>query len=108
MVFLKVWFQWDLSYECTKKGKKIGRGVESVIRESYRVTRLKGTEKPFYNEYHDVKIPGVYHCVCCDTPLFDSGHKFDSGRVGRAFRPINTDVMLNMMIAPFCLCRVRK
>jgi peptide-methionine (R)-S-oxide reductase len=25
------------------------------------------------------KIDGIYHCVCCDTPLFDSQTKYDSG-----------------------------
>ena len=47
--------------------------------ESYRVTRERGTERPFENAYHDLKTPAVYHCICCGTPLFDSDHKFDSG-----------------------------
>lgn len=47
--------------------------------EQYRVTRLKGTERPFTGEYWNTKATGVYRCVCCDTPLFDSGTKFESG-----------------------------
>ena len=47
--------------------------------EQYRVTQKAGTERPFQNEYNDCKDPGVYHCVCCDAPLYDAAHKFDSG-----------------------------
>jgi peptide-methionine (R)-S-oxide reductase len=47
--------------------------------EQYRVARQQGTEPPFRNRYWDHKGDGVYFCVGCDTPLFDSRHKFDSG-----------------------------
>ena len=47
--------------------------------EQYRVTRRKGTERPFTGAYHATKEPGVYGCVCCGQPLFDSGTKFESG-----------------------------
>ncbi len=46
--------------------------------EQYRVTRLKGTERPFTGEYWNSKGDGVYRCICCDTPLFDSSTKFES------------------------------
>ena len=47
--------------------------------EQYRVTRKHGTEPAFTGEYWDNHEPGVYACVCCGTPLFDSQHKYDSG-----------------------------
>jgi peptide-methionine (R)-S-oxide reductase len=47
--------------------------------EQYRVTREKGTERAFTGKYHDSHEPGVYRCVCCGNPLFDSDAKFDSG-----------------------------
>jgi methionine-R-sulfoxide reductase len=47
--------------------------------EQYRVARQQGTEYPFRNAYWNHKADGVYFCVGCDTPLFDSRHKFDSG-----------------------------
>jgi methionine-R-sulfoxide reductase len=47
--------------------------------EQYRVTRSKGTERPFCGAFHDHKKPGLYFCVCCDLPLFSADAKFDSG-----------------------------
>lgn len=47
--------------------------------EQYRVAREQGTEPPFRNAYWNHHADGVYHCVGCGTPLFDSRHKFDSG-----------------------------
>lgn len=53
--------------------------AERLTPEQFKVTREGGTERAFTGEYHDKKDPGVYHCVCCDTALFDAGAKFDSG-----------------------------
>lgn len=46
--------------------------------EAYYVARRKGTERPFSSELCALFTAGRYHCVCCDTPLFDSTTKFDS------------------------------
>lgn len=47
--------------------------------EQFRVTREAGTEAPFTGEYCDHFDQGVYHCVCCNHPLFDAQSKFHSG-----------------------------
>ena len=46
--------------------------------DQYRVTRQKGTEARFSGEHCSLFEPGLYNCICCDTPLFDAGEKFDS------------------------------
>lgn len=50
-----------------------------LTEEQYRVTREAGTEMAFTGEYYDQKEEGIYHCICCDTPLFESNKKYDSG-----------------------------
>ncbi len=47
--------------------------------EQYRITRGHGTERAFCGVFHDNKKDGLYACVCCELPLFESGAKFDSG-----------------------------
>lgn len=47
--------------------------------ETYRVCCEKGTERPFTGTYWDHSEVGVYHCACCQTPLFESDTKFDAG-----------------------------
>ena len=45
----------------------------------YQVTRHAATERAFTGKYWDHHEHGIYHCVCCGTPLFESDAKFDSG-----------------------------
>ena len=52
---------------------------KQLTEEQYRVTRGKGTERAFCGIFHDNHQDGIYHCVCCDLPLFESNAKFDSG-----------------------------
>jgi len=52
---------------------------EQLTEEQYRITRQKGTERPFTGEYNKVKEDGVFRCVGCGQELFATEQKFDSG-----------------------------
>ncbi|MEM9349414.1 MAG: peptide-methionine (R)-S-oxide reductase MsrB [Pseudomonadota bacterium] len=45
---------------------------------AYKVTRNHGTERAGTHEDFP-SGPGLFRCVCCEAPLFDKEHKFDSG-----------------------------
>jgi peptide methionine sulfoxide reductase msrA/msrB len=47
--------------------------------EQFRITRDKDTEQAFCGVFYDNHKEGIYHCVCCNLPLFTSEAKFDSG-----------------------------
>jgi peptide-methionine (R)-S-oxide reductase len=46
---------------------------------AFEVTRRGSTERPFTGELLNVHAKGVFRCVCCDTALFSSDTKFESG-----------------------------
>ena len=52
---------------------------KSLTKLQYHVTQEHGTEAPFSGELNDCKEEGIYKCVCCDSELFISDSKFDSG-----------------------------
>jgi peptide-methionine (R)-S-oxide reductase len=45
----------------------------------YQVTRHAATERAFTGKFWDHHEHGIYRCVCCGTPLFESDAKFESG-----------------------------
>lgn len=47
--------------------------------QQFDVTRKAGTEPAFTGKYWNNHADGIYSCVCCGTPLFDSKTKFESG-----------------------------
>jgi len=47
--------------------------------EQFAVTRRSKTERAFTGAYWDSFKKGIYRCVACGSPLFDSAAKFDSG-----------------------------
>ena len=60
----------------------------------YKVTREHATERAWTGKYATNKDPGIYNCVCCGAPLFDSDTKFESGSGWPSFfAPLNETVV---------------
>lgn len=79
----------------------------------FQVTRRAATEPAFTGRYWDHHEAGIYTCICCGTPLFESDAKFDSGcgwpsyfkplnkdhvgaRIDRSFGMVRTEVICNV------------
>ena len=57
---------------------------EALLRErltplQFEVTQKGGTERAFTGTYWDNHDDGTFHCIVCDTPLFSSDTKYESG-----------------------------
>jgi len=65
--------------EVEKIEKPVNDWKNQLTAEQFRVTRQAGTERPGTGKYANNHADGLYHCICCDTVLFDSKTKFESG-----------------------------
>lgn len=77
--------------EFTDQGKRLGtKELPKVVKSegewrrqlsaiSFEVTRRDATERPFTGATWNLHDKGLYRCVCCDTALFNSNTKFESG-----------------------------
>ena len=52
---------------------------QMLTKEQYEITTRKGTEVPDTCTFDAVHGPGVFRCLRCDTDLFWSSTKFNSG-----------------------------
>lgn len=72
--------------------------------EAFEITRRDGTERAYTGQYWNLHDQGLYRCICCDTALFSSDTKYDSGTGWPSFwQPIarenvreSTDLSLGM------------
>ena len=75
--------------------------------EQFRITRLKGTERPHSGQLCSIYDAGKYNCACCNTPLFDSTIKFDSGTGWPSFtQPIQENAIQYEKDVSFGMVRV--
>jgi peptide-methionine (R)-S-oxide reductase len=65
--------------EVEKIEKPAGEWKTQLNAEQFWVTRQAGTERPGTGKYANNHDDGLYSCICCNTVLFDSKTKFESG-----------------------------
>ncbi len=77
-----------------KVEKSLEEWAKTLTPSQLDIARKKGTERAFTGEYDGHKADGVYTCVCCAEPLFDSTNKYDSGSGWPSFyQPVNEEVI---------------
>lgn len=58
------------------------------------VTQFRGTEPAFSGKLLHNKRTGIYHCLCCQSPLFYSDNKYDSGCGWPSFdQPVSSEAI---------------
>ena len=73
---------------------------------SYQVTRHEGTERAFSGQYWNLHDRGLYRCICCDTALFDSATKFESGTGWPSFwQPIARENLIAFQDSSYFMVR---
>jgi len=70
------------------------KNIKKLTDEQYRVTQQNGTEPAYSGIYWDNKEVGGYNCICCNSLLFSSETKYDSGSGWPSFyEPISEKVI---------------
>ena len=114
-----------LMSNCSIKNSRFGEGLEIIVGdnatieksdkewrqqltpEQFRITRQKGTERPHSGALCSIYDAGLYNCVCCNTPLFDSTIKFESGTGWPSFtQPIKPNAIKYEKDSSFGMVRV--
>ena len=80
---------------------------QQLTPEQFRITRKKGTEAPHSGALCSIYEKGKYSCVCCETPLFDSTIKFESGTGWPSFtQPVKENAIQYKKDTAFGMVRV--
>ncbi len=88
-----------------KIAKSDGDWKKVLTSRQWEITTRKGTEAPGSCTFDEVHTPGIFRCVRCETDLFRSETKFESGTGWPSFfqpiSPLNVveqpDVSLGMV-----------
>ena len=84
--FALLLFNCNSNAQETKKEKKVYKVTKTdaewkaqLTKQEYYVLRQAGTERPFSSPLNKEYSSGTFICAACETPLFESQNKFDSG-----------------------------
>jgi len=76
--------------------------------QQFDVTRKEGTEPAGTGKYAFNHADGLYHCICCNTVLFDSKTKFESGTGWPSFyQPIAKENVVEITDRSFGMDRTK-
>jgi len=68
--------------------------VPQLTEIQHYVTQERGTERPYTGKLLHNKREGIYHCLCCNAPLFYSDTKYESGCGWPSFyQPVTHDAI---------------
>jgi len=69
---------------------------KQLSQEEYKIIIEKGTEMPFTGKYLHNDTHGIYNCLVCDSELFSSDTKFDSGSGWPSFYDVLSNENINI------------
>ena len=92
-----------LESKITKKVPKIIKSdlewKKILTPHEFEITRMKGTDKPRFDDLGDSKKAGIYYCKCCNLPLFTSKAKYESNSGWPSFyEPFSNNNVNNVKI----------
>lgn len=80
---------------------------QQLTPEQYRITREHGTERAGTGPHLHEKRPGMFKCVCCGKPLFETAAKYESGTGWPSFfEPVGKDAVAEHEDRSFFMRRV--
>ena len=80
---------------------------EKLNDQEYHVTQEGGTEPAFTGKYYQNTDSGLYHCICCEAPLFSSEEKYDSGSGWPSYwQPVTEDAVIEITDTSHGMTRV--
>ena len=107
---------WNEVIDYSKKGnpapdKRVEKTEEEwksiLTPEQFKIARKKGTEPAGSGALCSAHDAGQYSCICCNTPLFDSTIKFESGSGWPSFtQPIKENAIAYINDSTFGMVRI--